>query len=90
MKHIEFGSSVLAKQNIMEIDGITVSFPKQPYDCQVEYMTKVMKAIKSNKYAGLEMPTGTGKTLSLLCSTLAFLEFVNVKTDLFASYTSHN
>lgn len=50
-----------------------------------------MKAMKNNKYAALEMPTGTGKTLSLLCSTLAYIEEMRKKTgnkDIKLVYTS--
>ncbi|XP_046916905.2 LOW QUALITY PROTEIN: regulator of telomere elongation helicase 1 [Dermatophagoides farinae] len=57
-----------------EIEGITVIFPFKPYDIQIDYMRSVIKALNSRQNALLESPTGTGKTLSLLCSTLAWLE----------------
>uniref|UniRef100_H2YDL1 Regulator of telomere elongation helicase 1 homolog n=1 Tax=Ciona savignyi TaxID=51511 RepID=H2YDL1_CIOSA len=56
----------------IEIDGITVDFPFTPYDVQKAYMTKVIQALNNNQNAALESPTGTGKTLCLLCSTLAW------------------
>jgi len=51
-----------------------VSFPFDPYDCQLMYMEKVLMSVQSTppKYALLESPTGTGKTLCLLCSTLSW------------------
>jgi Rad3-related DNA helicase len=54
------------------VRGVPVSFPYTPYPCQVDYMTKVIEALDGGTNALLESPTGTGKTLSLLCATLAW------------------
>lgn len=53
--------------------GIPVSFPFEPYDVQKAYMEGVIQSLQNNTNAILESPTGTGKTLSLLCSSLAWL-----------------
>ncbi|XP_026761253.2 regulator of telomere elongation helicase 1 homolog [Galleria mellonella] len=55
------------------IAGIPVNFPFEPYEVQKTYMEKVIESLQNNTNALLESPTGTGKTLSLLCSSLAWL-----------------
>lgn len=54
------------------IDGIPVEFPHSAYPCQVTFMQSVLRALKNRQNALLESPTGTGKTLSLLCAALAW------------------
>ncbi|XP_055452055.1 regulator of telomere elongation helicase 1 isoform X3 [Psammomys obesus] len=56
------------------LNGVTVDFPFQPYQCQQEYMTKVLECLQKKVNGILESPTGTGKTLCLLCTTLAWRE----------------
>ncbi|XP_076022253.1 regulator of telomere elongation helicase 1 isoform X2 [Genypterus blacodes] len=54
---------------------VTVDFPFSPYECQKDYMTKVIECLQTEKNGVLESPTGTGKTLCLLCATLAWREY---------------
>ena len=56
----------------IQIRGIPVEFPHSPYQCQITYMTKVVECLETRKYALLESPTGTGKTLCLLCAAIAW------------------
>ncbi|XP_020105851.1 regulator of telomere elongation helicase 1 isoform X2 [Ananas comosus] len=57
---------------IYKIRGIDVDFPFEAYDCQIVYMEKVIQSLQEGRNALLESPTGTGKTLCLLCATLAW------------------
>jgi Rad3-related DNA helicase len=57
-----------------ELEGIQVKFPFKPYDIQKDYMSSVLKAWSNKQNALLESPTGTGKTLSLLWASLAWLD----------------
>ncbi|KAG8513271.1 Regulator of telomere elongation helicase 1 [Galemys pyrenaicus] len=54
------------------LGGVTVDFPFQPYKCQEEYMRRVLECLQKKVNGVLESPTGTGKTLCLLCTTLAW------------------
>ncbi|KAE8574306.1 hypothetical protein XENTR_v10003373 [Xenopus tropicalis] len=54
------------------VAGLTVDFPFQPYKCQEDYMGKVIQCLQQGVNGVLESPTGTGKTLCLLCATLAW------------------
>ncbi|XP_066910360.1 regulator of telomere elongation helicase 1-like [Clytia hemisphaerica] len=58
----------------VDICGIDVDFPFEPYDCQKKYMEKVIQCLQKGFNGVLESPTGTGKTLCLLCATLAWRE----------------
>jgi len=54
------------------INGIEIHFPFEPYAVQRDYMKGVISALQSGTNALLESPTGTGKTLCLLCAALAW------------------
>ena len=64
----------LFTMNGIEVDGTFIRFPYEPYDVQKVYMQKVLDCLKDKKFGLLESPTGTGKTLALLCASLAWLE----------------
>ncbi|KAA8537397.1 hypothetical protein F0562_026916 [Nyssa sinensis] len=64
-------------KNVLHIGGISVEFPYQPYGSQLAFMGRVISTLDRAQRDGhchalLESPTGTGKSLSLLCSTLAW------------------
>jgi regulator of telomere elongation helicase 1 len=56
----------------LEIRGVPIHFPFKPYPCQITYMASVLQALQQSENALLESPTGTGKTLCLLCACLAY------------------
>lgn len=43
---------------IINIKGIDVKFPFEPYDLQRNYMEKVIEALQKEQNAVLESPTG--------------------------------
>ena len=53
---------------------INLLFPFEPYETQKKYMKTLLQAFSNKKNSILESPTGTGKTLVLLTSSLAYLE----------------
>ena len=61
------------KQYKIIIDGIEIYFPYPPYQPQIEYMKNIIQTLyKGGNISALESPTGTGKTLCLLCSVLGW------------------
>ncbi|WOL05316.1 hypothetical protein Cni_G14044 [Canna indica] len=62
---------------VYQICGVPVEFPYKPYGSQLAFMGRVISALDRARRQGhchalLESPTGTGKSLSLLCSSLAW------------------
>ncbi|KAJ9587971.1 hypothetical protein L9F63_018600, partial [Diploptera punctata] len=55
------------------INEVPVNFPYEPYSVQTTYMEKVIECLKTGVNGMLESPTGTGKTLCLLCASLSWL-----------------
>jgi chromosome transmission fidelity protein 1 len=47
--------------------------PYQPYDIQSDFMTNLYHCIEHEKVGIFESPTGTGKSLSLICGSLTWL-----------------
>ncbi|XP_057811886.1 uncharacterized protein LOC131026127 isoform X2 [Salvia miltiorrhiza] len=67
----------MADSSTIYIGGIPVEFPYQPYGTQLAFMNQVIATLNRSQRDGhchalLESPTGTGKSLSLLCSALAW------------------
>uniref|UniRef100_A0AAY4ES96 Regulator of telomere elongation helicase 1 n=1 Tax=Denticeps clupeoides TaxID=299321 RepID=A0AAY4ES96_9TELE len=56
----------------LTLKGVKVDFPFTPYPCQQDYMNKVIECLQNRVNGILESPTGTGKTLCLLCATLGW------------------
>jgi hypothetical protein len=66
-----------SKRNTYQIGGVPVEFPYKPYGSQLAFMGRVIATLDRARRQGhchalLESPTGTGKSLSLLCSALAW------------------
>lgn len=57
----------------ISINGVPVIFPFEPYSVQRAYMEKVIECLNKSANGVLESPTGTGKTLSLLCASLGWV-----------------
>ncbi|CCI45983.1 unnamed protein product [Albugo candida] len=57
----------------VDIDGLQVLFPyDRMYAEQLQYMRELKRALDAHGHCMLEMPTGTGKTISLLALVLAY------------------
>ncbi|KAM7116593.1 ATP-dependent DNA helicase DDX11 [Molossus nigricans] len=56
-----------------EIGGIHFPFPFTPYSIQKDFMAELYQVLEAGKIGIFESPTGTGKSLSLICGALSWL-----------------
>nr|XP_053777054.1 ATP-dependent DNA helicase DDX11 isoform X3 [Desmodus rotundus] len=56
-----------------EIGGIHFPFPFTPYSIQKDFMAELYQVLEAGKIGIFESPTGTGKSLSLICGALTWL-----------------
>lgn len=60
--------------SVITISGVRVPFPagKKPFPQQIQMMTKLIMGCQRLENSLLESPTGTGKTLALLCASISW------------------
>ncbi|XP_017904130.1 PREDICTED: probable ATP-dependent DNA helicase DDX11 isoform X2 [Capra hircus] len=56
-----------------EAGGIDFPFPFTPYAIQKDFMAALYQVLEAGKIGIFESPTGTGKSLSLICGALSWL-----------------
>ena len=56
-------------------------FPFPPYEIQRDFMNALYDAIESKSIGLFESPTGTGKSLSLICGAMKWLQDFNSRSD---------
>ncbi|XP_045867654.1 ATP-dependent DNA helicase DDX11 isoform X5 [Meles meles] len=56
-----------------EVGGIHFPFPFTPYSIQKDFMAELYRVLEAGKIGIFESPTGTGKSLSLICGALSWL-----------------
>ncbi|XP_029373323.1 Fanconi anemia group J protein isoform X2 [Echeneis naucrates] len=54
------------------IGGVKVQFPCKAYPSQLSMMNSIIRGLNSGQHCLLESPTGSGKSLALLCSALGW------------------
>ncbi|CAD8116044.1 unnamed protein product [Paramecium sonneborni] len=82
LEEISIDAQACLNQKQICINNTEIYFPHQkPYEEQLNYMQKVISILDNSGNGLLESPTGTGKTLSLLCASLGWLN-KNRKTQI--------
>ncbi|XP_072164417.1 Fanconi anemia group J protein homolog [Diadema setosum] len=69
------------EQQQYTINGVKVAFPCKAYPTQLSMMSMIIKGIEKRQNCLLESPTGSGKSLALLCSCLGWLKGEKDKRD---------
>ncbi|XP_028139736.1 ATP-dependent DNA helicase DDX11 isoform X2 [Diabrotica virgifera virgifera] len=52
----------------------TFDFPFPPYDIQLDFMKNLYYTLETGKFGIFESPTGTGKSLSIICGAIQWLK----------------
>ncbi|KAG0165912.1 Fanconi anemia group J protein [Apophysomyces sp. BC1015] len=65
-------AEIPSKKYIM--GGVEIEFPFRAYQAQIQMMSKIITALQKTENALLESPTGSGKSLAILCAALAWRE----------------
>ncbi|GAB1607240.1 Fanconi anemia group J protein homolog [Argonauta hians] len=75
---------------LYHIGGHKVMFPFKPYPSQFDMMNKIISGLDKRLNCLLESPTGSGKTLSLLCSSLAWQKTEAAKIEILNNENKKN
>ncbi|XP_070685220.1 Fanconi anemia group J protein [Pempheris klunzingeri] len=61
------------------IGGVKIHFPCKAYPSQLAMMNSIIRGLNSGQHCLLESPTGSGKSLALLCSALGWQQAQSAK-----------
>uniref|UniRef100_A0A8C0FT63 DNA 5'-3' helicase n=1 Tax=Bubo bubo TaxID=30461 RepID=A0A8C0FT63_BUBBB len=61
------------------IGGVKIIFPCKAYPSQLAMMNAIVKGLNNKQHCLLESPTGSGKSLALLCSALSWQQSLRGK-----------
>uniref|UniRef100_A0A671MU81 DNA 5'-3' helicase n=1 Tax=Sinocyclocheilus anshuiensis TaxID=1608454 RepID=A0A671MU81_9TELE len=64
------------------IGGVKINFPCKAYPSQLAMMNSIIRGLNNGQHCLLESPTGSGKSLALLCSALAWQQAQSPKPPL--------
>ncbi|KAM6242291.1 Fanconi anemia group J protein isoform 2-T4 [Porphyrio hochstetteri] len=67
------------------IGGVKIIFPCKAYPSQLAMMNAIVKGLNNRQHCLLESPTGSGKSLALLCSALSWQQSLHAKSWLTSS-----
>ncbi|CAL8360145.1 unnamed protein product [Merluccius merluccius] len=63
------------------IGGVKIQFPCKAYPSQLAMMNSIVRGLNYSQHCLLESPTGSGKSLALLCSALAWQQAQYAKPE---------
>ncbi|XP_053563319.1 Fanconi anemia group J protein [Bombina bombina] len=63
------------------IGGVKILFPCKAYPSQLAMMNSIIRGLNCKQHCLLESPTGSGKSLALLCSALAWQQSLYEKKE---------
>ncbi|KAL4647191.1 Fanconi anemia group J protein [Arapaima gigas] len=63
------------------IGGVKIQFPCKAYPSQLAMMNSIVRGLNHGQHCLLESPTGSGKSLALLCSALAWQQAQYAKAE---------
>ncbi|XP_061073345.1 Fanconi anemia group J protein [Conger conger] len=63
------------------IGGVKIGFPCKAYPSQLAMMNSIVRGLNHGQHCLLESPTGSGKSLALLCSGLAWQQAQHAKAQ---------
>ncbi|KAG7393612.1 ATP-dependent DNA helicase chl1 [Phytophthora pseudosyringae] len=66
-------SATAAPASVDAMDGAFFSFPYEPYSIQLDLMRQIWTTLERGHCGIFESPTGTGKSISLICGALTWL-----------------
>lgn len=73
-KHQDASLGYMTSKTLEAGTAETYGFPHPPYPTQIELMAQVYTTLEQGGVGVIESPTGTGKTLSLLCPALTWMK----------------